>query len=338
MAMVCPQCGNFYEQRIDCQLCGVRLLFHDARRVAGRSAQLPVRWQQTLWGRVVIGLCVAQGLLYALRQLLTGALLGLQGEASPQEIWGTPAGLILMQVTQLATLLLGTVFAGGGQRNGLLLGAVVGVCNAVLTLVLQRGPGHTITAIEMYGQPVLHGALGALGGWLGCLFWQPVPVSESRIPTQVKTKAGRPNRRAVFAGRIAWVRVSVGIAIAVAGSLSAAALFDLAIEASDGKLGTTDEMQDRVITWEIKALALILGGALAGAATLNGVKQGLAVGTGTSIILVGILASRYADWLWLAALTLVSTFTLTVAGGWFGGQLFPPVVRLKRKKGLDAAV
>jgi hypothetical protein len=331
MAMVCPQCGNSYEQRLQCQQCGVRLVFHDARRVAGRLARAPVRWQQTSWGRVFIGLGLAQGLLYALRQLLTGALLGLQGEGSPQQTWGTPAGLILLQVLELATLLIGAVFAGGGQRNGLLVGTIVGACNAALTLVLQPGPGHAVSTVEMYGQPLLQGVFGALGGWLGCFFWPPLPASEPHAPGPSNAKPARGRRRGLLAGSVAWVRVGLGIGIGVAGTLSAAALFDLAIEASDGKLGTTDEMQDRVITWEIKALALLLGGALAGASTLNGIKQGLAVGIGTSVLLVGIQASRYPDWLQLAALTLVSTFTLTVAGGWFGGQLFPPVIRLKRK-------
>jgi hypothetical protein len=338
MAMVCPQCGNSYEQRLQCQLCGVRLVFHDARRVAGRSMPASIRWRQTAWGRVVIGLFIAQGLLYALRQLLTGALLGLQGEGSPQQTWGTPAGLILLQVLQLATLLIGSVFAGGGQRNGLLLGTIVGACNAVLTLLLQPGPGRAVSAVEMYGQPLLQAAFGALGGGLGCFFWQPLPESEPHAPGAGAGKPVGPRRPRLLAGPIAWVRVGIGIAIAVTGTLWAAALFDMAIDASDGKLATTDEMQDRVIIWEIKTLALLLGGALAGANTSNGIKQGLAVGLGTTVILVGIEASRYPNWLEAAALTLVGTFTLALAGGWFGGQLFPPVVRLKRKGRLDPAM
>jgi hypothetical protein len=336
MAMVCPECGKTYEQRLHCQLCGVRLVFHDVRR-RFRLALPSGRWRQSAWGRVAIGLFLAQGLLYALRQLLAGLLLGLQGPGDPQETWATPAGLVLLEGLRLATLLVGAVFAAGGHRQGLLLGSVVGAANAALTLLLQPGPAHAVSALEMYGQPLLQGAAGALGGWLGCLVWKPLPVHE-RVAEPPKRQRARHRRRLSLGGRIAWLRVAVGTGIAVAGSLSAAALFDWAIDASAGRLGTTDEMQDRFIAWEIKALALLLGGTFAGATTFNGLKQGLAVGAASGAILLGIETGRHPQGVQVAALTLVSTLTLSLAGGWFGGQLFPPVVKLRRKGRLDPAV
>jgi hypothetical protein len=331
MSMVCPQCGNAYEQRLQCQVCGVRLLYQDQRRVRGRTVGPAPRWRQTPWGRILIGLFLAQGLFYGLRHLLTGALLALQGDAGPQETWGTPAGLILLQCLRLGTLLLGAVLAGGGQRRGLLLGAIVGVWNGVLSVLLQPGPARAMVPLELLGQPLLQTALGALGGWLGCAFWKPLPVADPA--------AARPNRPRLalrrlpsFGGRIAWFRVTAGVALAVAGTLSAGALFDLTLDASHGKLSTTDEMQDRVVTWEIKALALLLGGALAGSTTRNGLKQGLAVGVLSSAILVGIEFQHARQVAQVAALTLTSSLTLALAGGWFGSQLFPPVVKARRTR------
>jgi hypothetical protein len=337
MAMACPQCGKNYEQRLDCQLCGVRLVFHDARRLAGQRSRLSGRWQQTAWGRVLIGLFVAQGLLYALRQLLSGALQVLQADSSPEEVWGSPTGVILLGCLSLGTLLVGAVFAGAGQARGPLLGTIVAVGNSVLTILWQRAPGKVFTPLEMYGQPLLQAAFGALGGWVGMLVWRPLPSGEPRFK-DVKKGPRAFRADSLFAGKVAWVRVGVGALLAVAGTLSAGALFDMAIDASDGKLATSDEMQDYVIIWEIKALAMLLGGGLAGATTRNGAKQGLAVGIICSAILIGIGINRQPRWLLAAGLALASALPLCLAGGWFGSQLFPPVFRLRRKGRLDHAV
>ncbi len=333
MAMICPQCGKAYEQRLQCQLCGVRLLYQDHGRQRRDGPGRRVRWRQTPWGRVLIGLALSQGLFYGLRQLLTGALMALQSDGSPEQIWGTPAGLVLLQVLRLLTLVIGAILAGGGQRYGAALGAVVGLGNGVLSVFLQPGPVPVRTAIEMYGQPLLQTVFGALGGWVGCAFWQPVPIVDPNAHRLARKRATR-RARSLFAGPVAWVRVCMGVALAVAGTLSAAVLLDLALEASRGTLSTTDAMQDQMVTWEIKALALLLGGALAGATTANGGKQGLAVGIGSSIILIGIRLHQAHYWLEVAALTLVSSFSLTFVGGCFGSQLFPPVVKFRRPRDL----
>jgi hypothetical protein len=333
--MICPQCGKSYEQRLDCPLCGVRLLFHGARAGGRRFVAASWRWRQTVWGRVVLGLFLAQGLLYALRQLLTGLLLALSADGNPQEAWASPGGVVLLEGLRLSTLLVGALFAGGGHRQGLLLGTVVGAANAVLTLLLQPGPSPFVSTVEMYGQPMLQGVVGALGGGLGCFLWRPLPAASRGLDQKRKREFVRPN---LLAGRIAWIRVAVGVGIAVAGTLSALALFEMALDVSAGKLGTTDELQDRFVTWEIKTLALLLGGAFAGATTNNGLKQGLVVGVATSVILVGIQISRLDQWEPVAVLTMASALTLSLAGGWFGSQLFPPVVNFRGRSRLGPAM
>ena len=335
MAMVCPQCGKAYEQRLQCQLCGVRLMYQDYGRHRRGGPGSPVRWRQTPWGRILIGLALSQGLFYGVRQLLTGALLALRGEGAPQETWGSPGGLVLLEGLRVLTLVLGAMLAGGGQRHGLVLGAVVGVWNGVLSVLLQPGPTQAFSSVGLYGQPLVQTIFGAVGGWIGCAYWQPIPIADPEQNRPARKRAAR-RRRSPFAGRVAWFRVGLGTALAVAGTLSAGILFDLALDASQGKLSTSDDMQDRVATWEIKALALLLGGALAGATTANGAKQGLAVAAGSSAILIGIQLNQANRWLELALLTLLS-FSLALVGGWFGSQLFPPVLKLRRRRDLGPA-
>jgi hypothetical protein len=311
-------------------------MFNDFGRSRRGGPGSPVRWRQTPWGRILIGLALAQGLFYGVRQLLTGAFLALQADGGAQQSWGSPSGLILLESLRLMTLLFGAVMAGGGQRHGIILGALVGVGNGVFSVLLPTGPVPVRSMVGIYGQPLLQTAFGALGGWIGRAYWQPIPISDPDEHRPARKQAAR-RRQPLFAGRVAWFRVGLGIALAVAGTLSAGVLFDLVLDASQGKLTTTDEMQDLVATWEIKALAVLLGGTVAGATRANGLKQGLAVAIGSSVILVGIQLNQRKHPLELALLSLVSCFSLALVGGWFGSQLFPPVLKLRRRRGLGPA-
>jgi hypothetical protein len=136
---------------------------------------------------------------------------------------------------------------------------------------------------------------------------------------------------------VAWFRVAAGVALAVAGTLAATVIFEKLLDVSHGTLATADDTQDRLITMEIKALALLLGGALAGSTTRNGLKQGLFVGLVTTVILIGIEVNYVERWFQVALLTAVCSFCLSTVGGWFGSQLFPPIYRIRRGRGLDGA-
>jgi hypothetical protein len=107
-------------------------------------------------------------------------------------------------------------------------------------------------------------------------------------------------------------------------------LFDRIIELTGNKIGTGDDFQDRLITWEIKAFLVLLGAVLAGAATKNGLKQGLVVGLFASSILIGMQAPRAQSLLPLVVFTFAGTVGLCLVGGWFGGQLFPHLISRHR--------
>lgn len=333
MSMVCPQCSTTYEQRLQCPLCGARLLFHDARRLNDRGSGPPMRWQQQPWGRILLGLVLAQGLFYGLRHLLTGVLMAVQGREAVAQMWSAASGILLLQGVQIVCLLLGAIFAGGGQRQGLFLGGMVGAWNGVLSVLLLPSPAQVLTTIAVLGQPLLQAVIGAVGGWIGSAFWKPLPA--------VSTEAAPPPKRGIlrrhmnlFVGPVAWFRVGVGAILAVAGTLMATLFLEKMLDLSHGALATADDFQDRLITMEIKAMALLLGGTLAGATTTNGLKQGLCVGLMTTVVLIGIEINFVERWIQVAALTTVSAFCLGSVGGWFGSQLFPPIVKSRRDRGL----
>lgn len=337
MAMVCPQCNTSYEQRWQCPLCGRRLLFHAARRLREHTPERPARWRQRPWGRIFVGLLLAQGLFYGLRHLFTALLLALQGREAVEQIGTAASSIVLLQGVRLFAVFVGAVFAGAGQRQAAFLGAMVGAWNGLLSVLLRPAAAQALTPIALLGQPLVQAGIGAVSGWLGSLFWKPLPATITlATPLPRKRHLLRRNLK-LFTGPVAWVRVSLGVLLAVAGTLAATLLFEKILDISHGALATSDELQDRLITLEFKALALILGGALAGATTRNGLKQGFCVGLATTVILTGIEMNFVERWLQMAALTAVAAFSLSLVGGWFGSQLFPPVIKVRRKRRLGRA-
>ncbi len=333
MAIICSRCNHVHDQPEICPRCGV-ITPVQPREHTPAPAPGP-RWQQTAWGRILIGLILAQGLFYGLRHLVTGLLVAWSG-LSPEELWQDVRNLLLLQGLQLFGLIIGGLVTGGGQRSGLVLGAVVGAWNGLLAVILRQNPGQELTLVGLYGQPLLQAAVGALGGWLGSQIWKPISISA--VPTVlIPLRKKAPRRRSpILAGQVAWFRVLAGTVLGVAGTLTAGFIFQKLMDVAGSRMVGTPELQDRLITWEIKALAMLIGGALAGATTSNGLKQGLFVGVVAGVVLVAIQAPIDDRWWDVAFWTMVSTLALSLAGGWFGGQLFPPVVKIRNRGGLGA--
>jgi hypothetical protein len=335
--MVCPQCNTTYEQRWQCPLCQTRLLFHDARRLPRRSPGRSTPWQQRPLGRIFIGLILAQGLFYGLRHLITSGLLAVQAREAAEQIGTATASVLLLQGIQMFALFTGTVFAAAGQRRAVFLGVMIGAWNGVFSVLLLADRAQAQTLIALLGQTLLQAVMGAIGGWFGAAVWKPLPDTNSRQVAVVRPRRFLRRNRNLFRGPVAWIRVALGVSLAVAGTLTATLVFEKILDISHGTLGTADELQDRLITWEIKSLALLFGGALAGATTSNGLKQGLWVGLISTVILIGIEMSYVERLLHVAGLTAVGVLSLSLAGGWFGSQLFPPVIRRPRGRKLGGA-
>ena len=80
MAMVCPQCNGSFEQRLQYPTCNVRLLYQaSSRRRRSLIGHGEDSWQQTPWGKLFVGLLLAQGIYYVLRSLCTAGLLAAGG-------------------------------------------------------------------------------------------------------------------------------------------------------------------------------------------------------------------------------------------------------------------
>jgi hypothetical protein len=331
MAMVCPQCSGTFEQRLQCPTCGIRLLYQvtpvrSARATAGEGAQ----WQQTPWGRILIGLLLAQGLYYGLRHLCTAGLLATHDEASRTAL-DSLTGLVLIQALQGASLLVGGILAGAGRRQGVIFGAVVGVWNGVISVLVASATGHQLTAVTFYSQPIMHTAFGAMGGFVGSLVWRPLPTL-APVGTRRSGPLLKTSKKTTFLdGPVAWWRVIAGGAVAVGGTIWAKLILDMVLESTEGALSIDSHMQAQLATFEITALAMLAGSALAGATTANSLKQGLFVGLGASAVMLGIrlAASQFA----LQPLIFMASTSvaLCMAGGWFGGQLFPPIGQTRPK-------
>ncbi|HYV34178.1 MAG TPA: hypothetical protein VE988_00655 [Gemmataceae bacterium] len=289
-------------------------------------------WLHTAIGRIVISILLAQGLAYGLQSLCNAALHATATDPM-DPVWSTLFGLVLLQVIQAFSLFAAGSLAGAGQRHAGILGGIVGFVHGVVFLVVLRMRGEQLTEVALFGQPLLHIAFGALGGVFGGLVWRPLPVVA--MPEFDTDKQPKPRRESSFfsalKGPVAWGRVSAGIVVVTAGFLWGPGLLSVVLDASQGKLKFNDRLQAQLVTWEIIGLATLLGAALAGATTRNGLKQGLCVGVGASILLIGNYLSGRNILVEQIIYTPSSIVGLTIAGGWFGGQLFPPVLTIRRR-------
>jgi hypothetical protein len=292
------------------------------------------RWEQTPWGRILVGLLLAQGVYFGLRQLCMAGLLAFEGESVPL-IWSSLYGLIGLQALQAIAVLAGGGLAGAGQRRGIVFGGLVGLSSGFLSMLLYRDGSQPITIVMLYGQTVLQACFGLLGGYVGSLIWRPlrsVALEDASATPQTTKRKGL----SLFGGRIAWIRVALGTAVAVFGTLWARWLLTSFVEASEGKLEISTHLQLEWVTWEITAVATLLGSAIAGATRANCLKQGLSVGLASALVLIGIRLRSRPEEMRALLLLLGSSLSLGLVGSWFGGQLFPPVYRVPHRKHWDS--
>ncbi len=328
MAMVCPQCRSEYDQRLECPRCDVRLIYQGGRAAAGKSGSRP-NWQHTVWGRVLIGLILAQGIYHGVRHLIVAGLLAAHG-TDPQELWSSLNGFLLLQSMQLIGLFCGGLLAGAGQRQGAAYGMLLGIWNGVLVVLIQPSMTEQFNTVTLYGLPLLQAAVGALAGFLGGWIWQPLtPILPAA--TRAKAKLAHRDWPKLFVGPVYWVRVVMGTAVAVGGALWAGVILDRVVKFSEYALSPASASQAEVVTWEIVSLAILTGGVLAGATTRNGMTQGLAVGVITAVILCGIrVASPNPPTFFVLAFSMLGPVILGIMGGGFGSHLLPPVVQRTR--------
>jgi hypothetical protein len=314
------------------------MLYHAKFRTApeGDSAT-DAQWQYTPWGRILIGVILAQGLVHGL-QLLFMAGLQVSGDEASQELRASPVHLILVQALHGFSLVLGGILTGAGRRRGVFFGSVVGLIHGLIYLGVQQYHGDLLPEIFLYTVPILHMAFGAAGGLIGSLIWKPLPtVSLSKPAADKKPRIpfAVPSGISFLEGPVAWLRVLVGIGLVVAGVMWASVILKFVLDNSPTRLTISSQLQYELITWEIAALTTFLGSAIAGATRANGLKQGLCVGLGAAVLLAGFHLAKSTPDVDRALFVAACAVFLSAGGGWFGGQLFPPICSRPRRKTAD---
>ncbi|MBL8794172.1 MAG: hypothetical protein JNM56_09720 [Planctomycetia bacterium] len=366
MQRQCPRCKSPLGDDSQCAECGYTPGAKAPRRGGPRAGAGPMKWQQTAWGKIVVGLLLAIGIYYGLLQLASAVLLAAYDPPARQAWLSSFNGLILKQMLQAGALLVGGMMAGAGQKRGILYGSIVGVYNAVIFLVVEAVIlNQVLTKDLLLALLVLVGlqiAFGTLGGYLGQLIWKPIQTVAVASPHDAPAAADRfalppkPPKPSQFAGSVNWVRVIPGSAIAIAGTLFANTLFKMLESAAAAEPADTAR-QAQFLTWEISVLAMLVGGGMAGSNSNNGMKQGLAVGILACLVLIGVFIVRGDNTstgapLWIFKVlgleqvvllqriiyTVLSVIPLSLAGGWFGSQLMPPIVLPKGKRLLSSGI
>jgi hypothetical protein len=345
MLRICPHCHQS-TQHFLCPRCGVRT--DDAEMPLPASRALAETADElTPWNGVFAGLLLAQGLYYALRHLVSAALLWSGDAGADVEFWASPNGQAVQQVTQAVALFVGSTVAGAGQSYALAIGAAVGVVNAVLIISLQALVGQLPDEMTLYVQPLLHALLGAVGGAIGGRIWRPVPglpvLPAGPNPEQKHLTTQLPDQPyEVLYEPLPWVRMLLGAAVAVGGTLGAPFIRDLVLSLTGGSVGP-EIQRSPFIPWEIAAVAQLIGGGIAGMNTRGGGKYGFGVGLLAAGLLALVLALTglrlYAhEFLaWLLGLGVpdgspavfvvqsVQVVLVAAFGGWLGSHTMPVI-------------
>ena len=340
MPLACPQCKQLFDQGGVCPLCHLVLMYHAPNLQSDPAAANQLeddqsQWQQTPWGKILIGLILAQGLNFGVQHLVKAGFLFTENNT---DVWGTLWGIVLHHTILAVSLLIGGALSGAGQSRGIIYGAFVGLTSGVISVCLHNFKSESFSSVLIYAEPIIHLVTGAFGGALGMLIWRPIPVlpefegSSNPVPL--------PGLGAVlgdmFSGPVYMGRICVGAFVVVIGVVWSQAIMEFLLRNTNGTLALTSKLQAQLVSLEIAALVVMIGAAFAGATTRNGLKQGLCVGLAASAIVLGVQISDPRFVLESAFTTLTGIVGVTLVGGWFGGQLFPPVTGRKRKRGLSS--
>src|SRR3954447_7727317 len=112
MLRVCPHCRVSAQEHFLCPKCGGQTVDAAAAGLQPRVKELPTGSDTaSFWIRMLVGLLMAQGLYYDLRQLCTALVLATVDRPAQAAWWDSFPGLILAQAVQATALLIGGVFA-----------------------------------------------------------------------------------------------------------------------------------------------------------------------------------------------------------------------------------
>jgi hypothetical protein len=346
MQLYCQTCQAAFAGVSHCPKCGGRLLSPQESFIHSGSPTetLPDPEPPTLGNRLAVGAGVGLGLYFGLREVL-----GACGVVS----LGSPAAGAVDIALRVAGVLAGGLLAGAGRDRGLPVGLAAGLVIAGVLLaadVFTAGGPAAAGTTPLVVAGVLT-VLAAPAGAVGARVWPPAPDLPQVLPTRGSShgsslsklveeeavlRAPRPTQ---------WIRILAGAAIAAAGLLASDEIRTALAKVSLGLLQTGGAHRGPLVGFQIAVILLTLGGMFAGATTGTGFRHGLFAGLFAAVS-VYLAAANRPDAAYPAIDGYFATFDrevrpisearpaaevmalvlgLTTAGGWLGGQLFPPL-------------
>ena len=353
MQLYCPNCQQTSARNDHCPSCHIRMV--TAAEVFAHATVTPelpmAAVVPTVLERFVLGTLIALGLYLSLHEWCMALVHSLSGSSD----WDgrfSAVGSIVLQVVGVA---MGSLIAGSGRKQGMSLGASIGLGCGGLFLALKLASEDSVTLI---GGCVMLGlvALGTIAASIGCTLWpapneltdeleDPNASTISKIYATVQPEPRRP--------RMAWLLIILSGILGTVAVLGADPLREFLRDTLGSILQMGGAAKAALVDFEIAALLLILAGGVAGATTRRGLLQGAYAGV-LAISLIGAttLANLRPDSLVIEGMQrflemvfgegqpfqgmisfLMVMFILMVVGSWLGSQLLPPIKR-KRKRGI----
>lgn len=345
MQLFCPDCQAAFAGTQNCPKCGTRLLAPQDTFTDPAYHEKPSQHSDplsgTFLGRVVIGSLCSLGFLLAFREIGLAVV-------GPREMDVTTVCLL-----RFLAVAAGSTLTGAGRKNGAQPGLAVGVfVGGLLTVndVMASGGLDMWWPIGLAaGYPFVAGS----AGWIGSRIW-PAPLELPNVPTSSAVTASRasffsrasdiPEKRRGPRPTV-WLRVFVGALLAFAAIIASDQIRLFLSKASIGVFNTGGSSRAAAVGAQLAAIVLLVGGMIAGANTGAGLRHGFFAsilatvnlfistavrGNPTDPPVAGLFA--YLDLPFVSlfdpgcgAIVAGTIVGLITAGGWLGGQLFPPL-------------
>lgn len=340
MQLYCPSCQAPFAATDRCPRCGDRLLTPAESFTALPHKALPPAEviRPTTSGRIAVGCGIAIGLFIGLREIGLAAVPDLGW-------WLTPAGVALTIALRAVGVAAGGLLAGSGRPSGTSTGAAVGlICGGAYLLAdgVPAGPVLLTDAIVWAALTFLGMLAGGTGSWL----WPaPTELPDPEPSRASSTLASLVSQDIVLknARPIVWSRLALGLTLVVLTVVGADALRETLRKGSGGLLNMGGPAHAPLVDLQLATVGLILAGAVAGASTGTGLRQGVLVGALGAAAVTGLATAGVAPVLVVAdgvaevvglpadgsaghqglLATACVVFVLCTVAGWFGGQLMP---------------
>ena len=352
MQLYCPACKTASHPAERCARCGERLVAPSELASLSREqiAAPPDLIAPTALSRVVVGVIVALGLTVGLREFSLGVLGAFDfGDAAPS--------VVATWLLRGAAVLVGALLAGAGRGNGATNGGV-----AALTCVGLMLATDFLAAVKTTQADLVAAAgtclLALAAGRAGSAFWPavvPLPASKGRscgsslIPLKDDPEAARPIE-------LSWLRVGLGVAVAVGGVLLADSVRLTLRSVAGHGLSLGSPTQFAVVDFLFGSVGVLLGGLVAGGGTGAGLRHGVVMGLiaapglaflaflgkdSAAVPLTGLLelAGHAAESPRTATGLAVVVFSLTAmcaASAGFGGLLLPRLTAKSRRRSYES--